>query len=349
LKCFENPLGLFLKSGKIKLTKAVNMGKSIEDRAREILHTFLSKWTSRDENALDEIMSITGNDFSGFGTEIDEIWENREEFQMKISNEFEKFPDPLETKVKWLETRAFGNTVLCFGDCEVKAKLATGIIEIDPLRFTAIFTETDQGLKWVHWNSSRPDPGITAGAILPISEEPKKFDQVSILFSDLVGFTKLVSKMPAQELVSELNKLFNGFDAIVKDHGVEKIKTIGDAYMAVAGLDDESDHAIRSVKAAQNMLEFLDDRNRNSNRKWELRIGIHSGPVIGGIIDNKSLRFDLWGDTVNLASRLEGHGTPGMVNISATTYEMVKDHFTCKYRGTFEVKGKGDVEMYFVM
>jgi class 3 adenylate cyclase len=327
----------------------VKMEKSIEDRAREILHIFLSKWTSRDENALDEIMSITGNDFSGFGTEIDEIWENRDEFQLKIGNEFKKFPDPLETKVKWLETRSFGNSVLCFGDCVVEAKLATGIIEIDPLRFTALFTETDQGLKWVHWNSSRPDPGITAGAILPISEEPKKFDQVSILFSDFVGFTKMVTKMPAQEMVSELNILFNGFDEIVKDHGVEKIKTIGDAYMAVAGLDDDGDHAVRSVKAAQNMLDFLDERNSDSTRKWELRIGIHSGPVIGGIIDNKSLRFDLWGDTVNLASRLEGHGTPGMVNISATTYNLVKDHFTCKYRGTFEVKGKGEVEMYFVM
>lgn len=155
--------------------------------------------------------------------------------------------------------------------------------------------------------------------------------------------------MPAQKLVSELNILFNGFDAIVKDHRVEKVKTIGDAYMAVAGLDDDGDHAVRMVKAARNMLDFLDDRNSKSTLKWELRIGIHSGPVIGGIIDNKSLRFDLWGDTVNLASRLESHGTPGMVNISATTYSMVKDHFTCKYRGKFEVKGKGDVEMYFVM
>jgi len=338
-----------LNSEKIKLILVANMENSIEDRAREILHTFLRKWASRDVNALDEIMSITGNDFSGFGTEIDEIWENREIFQLKINEEFQKFPDALETKVKWLETRSFGNTVLCFGDCKVEAKLATGIIEIDPLRFTAIFTETDQGLKWVHWNSSRPDPGITAGAILPISEEPKKYDQVSILFSDFVGFTKMVTKMSTQELVSELNILFCGFDEIVKDHRVEKVKTIGDAYMAVAGLDDDGDHAIRSVKASRDMLDFLDDRNSKSTLKWELRIGIHSGPVIGGIIDNKSLRFDLWGDTVNLASRLESHGTPGMVNISATTYSMVKDHFTCKYRGKFEVKGKGDVEMYFVM
>jgi len=119
--------------------------------------------------------------------------------------------------------------------------------------------------------------------------------------------------------------------------------------MAVAGLENDSGHAVKCVKAARSMLAFLEERNSKSTLKWELKIGIHSGPVIGGIIDNKSLRFDLWGDTVNLASRLESHGTPGMVNISATTYSQVKDHFTCEYRGKFEVKGKGDVDMYFVL
>jgi class 3 adenylate cyclase len=159
----------------------------------------------------------------------------------------------------------------------------------------------------------------------------------------------MVTKISAQELVRELNILFCRFDEIVKDHQVEKVKTIGDAYMAVAGLEDDSDHAVKCVEAARNMLDFLEERNNNSTLKWELRIGIHSGPVIGGIIDNKSLRFDLWGNTVNLASRIESHGTPGMVNISATTYGLVKNHFNCEHRGKFEVKGRGVVDMYFVL
>jgi class 3 adenylate cyclase len=180
---------------------------------------------------------------------------------------------------------------------------------------------------------------------------PKKYESVTILFTDFQDFTKLVASIPATTLVVELNDIFSQFDDIMDEFGIEKIETIGDAYMAASGLPREnSDHAIRCVKAAFRMVEFLEQRNENSEISWNMRVGIHSGPVVAGVVGKKKFAYDLFGDSVNTASRMESNGQVGKVNISQTTYELLKSNpdFAFENRGKIEAKGKGEIEMYFV-
>ena len=181
--------------------------------------------------------------------------------------------------------------------------------------------------------------------------DSKKYDSVSILFTDFKDFTKLVASIPATRLIIELNEIFSRFDDIVDEIGIEKIETIGDAYMAASGLPREnSDHAHRCVEAALRMLEFLEQRNKNSELIWNMRVGINSGPVVAGVVGKKKFAYDIFGDSVNTASRMESNGEVGKVNISQTTYELLKSHsdYTFVKRGKIEAKGKGEIEMYFV-
>jgi class 3 adenylate cyclase len=178
----------------------------------------------------------------------------------------------------------------------------------------------------------------------------KRFEEVSILFTDFRGFTATVASVPASRLVDELNDIFHHVDDIVERHGLEKIKTIGDAYMAVAGLPKESNiHAVQTVKAALEVLRYIDERNKSSFIKWEMRAGIHSGTVVAGVVGKWKFTYDVWGDAVNIANRLESSGVPGKVNISAYTYDLVKGQFNCEYRGKIDAKGKGEIDMYFVV
>lgn len=180
--------------------------------------------------------------------------------------------------------------------------------------------------------------------------EPRRFEEVSILFTDFAGFTQTVGTIPAKRMVEELNDIFAAFDDIVDRHGLEKIKTIGDAYMAAAGLPEPAaDHALRCVRAALDMLQFIAHRNQDSSVKWGLRVGIHSGPVVAGVVGKRKYAYDIWGDTVNIASRMESAGEPGRVNLSAYTYDLVRARFDCAYRGKVDAKGKGEVDMYFVI
>ena len=184
----------------------------------------------------------------------------------------------------------------------------------------------------------------TTGSVNPVRHEA-----VSILFTDFSGFTQASAAMPADMVVSQLNEIFAAFDDICDGCGVEKIKTIGDAYMAAAGVPQGcSDHAQRCVRAAHEMLKFMQTRNAASAFKWGLRVGIHSGPVVSGVVGKRKYAFDVWGDTVNIAARMEGSGEVGRVNVSAYTCHLIRDEFTCEYRGKLEVKGKGPIDMYFV-
>lgn len=177
----------------------------------------------------------------------------------------------------------------------------------------------------------------------------KRFEEVSILFTDFKGFTNTMASMPAQKITSELNDIFRNFDDIVLKHNLEKIKTIGDAYMIAGGLPKEnSEHAIKCILTGKEMLAYLQKRNDSSAIKWQMRVGIHSGSVIAGVVGKHKFTYDIWGDTVNIASRMESSGEPGRINISAYTYDLVKDHFECEYRGKIDAKGKGDIDMYFV-
>ena len=180
---------------------------------------------------------------------------------------------------------------------------------------------------------------------------PKKYECVTILFTDFKDFTKLVASISETTLVVELNDIFSQFDDIIDEFGIEKIETIGDAYMAASGLPRENPkHALRCVEAAFRMIEFLEQRNGNSEISWNMRVGIHSGPVVAGVVGKKKFAYDLFGDSVNTASRMESNGEVGKVNISQTTYKLLQDDpdFSFENRGKIEAKGKGEMEMYFV-
>ena len=178
----------------------------------------------------------------------------------------------------------------------------------------------------------------------------KHFDNVTVLFSDFVSFTTASERLSPQELVDELHACFKVFDEIMVRHHVEKIKTIGDAYLAVCGLPAaDKNHAENAVNAANEIAVFMRDRyTKLGDKTFEVRLGIHSGNVVAGIVGTRKFAYDIWGDTVNTAARMEQNSEPGKVNISETTYQLVKEKFACEYRGEIEAKNKGHLKMYFV-
>jgi class 3 adenylate cyclase/tetratricopeptide (TPR) repeat protein len=183
--------------------------------------------------------------------------------------------------------------------------------------------------------------------------EAQLMDEVTVLFTDFKGFTQLSEKLSPKELVAEINECFSAFDHIMQKYGVEKIKTIGDAYMAAGGLPiANTTHANDVVLAAIDIQQFMHEHKAKKEAAgelfFEIRIGVHTGPVVAGIVGVKKFAYDIWGDTVNTASRMESSGEVGKVNISGTTYALVKDKFTCTHRGKVTAKGKGEIDMYFV-
>ncbi len=176
------------------------------------------------------------------------------------------------------------------------------------------------------------------------------FAEVSVLFADLVGFTELSSRLPPDELVQLLNRVFSEFDNLTEKRGLEKIKTIGDAYMVAAGLPvPHPDHALRAARFAFDMLAVVERINRDTGHTLALRIGVHSGPVVAGVIGKRKFIYDLWGDTVNVASRMESHGVPGAVQVTAKVAEQIASEFDLSEPRTITVKGKGDMTTHLVL
>lgn len=177
---------------------------------------------------------------------------------------------------------------------------------------------------------------------------PQTFQNVTIFFSDIVGFTNLSSEIEPQQLVSGLNTLFTAFDNIMEENHCERIKTIGDAYIAVCGMPAPTpDHAKNIINAALEIRDYLLHR-QESGIKWKCRIGIHSGTVVGGVVGIKKYLYDVFGDAINTTSRMEDHGEPQQINVSEATYSLLKDEYNFMERKTTEVKGKGMMKMYFV-
>ncbi|HMU83582.1 MAG TPA: adenylate/guanylate cyclase domain-containing protein [Leptospiraceae bacterium] len=182
---------------------------------------------------------------------------------------------------------------------------------------------------------------------------PQSYDQVTVLFTDLVGFTRIAENLPPQDLLRELDSCFSSFDRIIKKHKIEKIKTIGDSYMCAGGVPHRNKtNAIDCVLAALNMITYMKrlkaDREAHGLPCWEIRLGIHTGHLVAGVIGKEKFAYDIWGDTVNLASRMESSGVPMQVNISRATYELVSNLFDCEFRGAVQAKNKGEIDMYLV-
>jgi len=183
--------------------------------------------------------------------------------------------------------------------------------------------------------------------------KPRRYDSVTIMFTDFEQFTRMSEKLTPEELVETVDYQYKIFDNIVEKYGIEKIKTIGDSYMCAAGLPKtDKDHALKAVNAAIEIAEFVEsfvEQRKAADLPYcRMRIGLHTGPVIAGVVGNKKFAYDIWGDSVNTASRMESASEVGKVNISNTTYTLVKDHFECTYRGKIQAKNKGEIEMYYV-
>lgn len=176
-----------------------------------------------------------------------------------------------------------------------------------------------------------------------------KYIESTILFCDLVGFTKFSREHSAEIMVGLLDELISSFDKLSDSFGLEKIKTIGDAYLVVSGLPEErTDHASAIADMALSMAEVLDDFNKKHNLDLQIRAGIHSGPVIGGVIGTHKFTFDIWGDTVNLASRMESHGESGKIQITGETYNLLKSDYNLKERGIIDVKNIGPIKTWYL-
>jgi class 3 adenylate cyclase len=251
--------------------------------------------------------------------------------------------------VKWTKARAFSEEVVGVStELAFTTHYGNRTVTIDPIRLTCAFRLEEGELTLVQWHTSVPDASLEE-EVFPGSKDPRRYEEITVALTDFVGFSGSVFSVPPKRLVRELSEIFSAFDDITNEHGVSKIKTIGDAYMCACDLKEESDdHAVRIVDALRAMFAFLEERNQESALKWAMRAGVHSGPAVGGIIGKEKLTFDLWGDTINLASRMESACEPGRINVSAYTCELIKDRYPCSYRGRIEMKDRGPMDMYFV-
>jgi adenylate cyclase len=192
-----------------------------------------------------------------------------------------------------------------------------------------------------------PDAGRLKGGDAVIAD---RFSEVTVLFADLVDFTRRSQDADPERVVQVLDELFSALDRLAERHGLEKIKTVGDAYMVAAGVPEgRPDHARAIAQLALDMVESVAPGGTVGDLGLELRVGINSGPVVAGVIGRKRFLYDLWGDAVNTASRMESAGTPGRIQVTRATYELIKDDFVLEPRGVVPVKGKGEMETWYLL
>jgi class 3 adenylate cyclase len=321
----------------------------LEQRVLSQYRGFLDTWFSRGEASRSELMRFFGRPFHGLGTARHEVFGTKDALIAQFDKEFEQLPEGGAVSVKWAKAYPFSEDVYgVISEIAIRAAYGKRVMTIDPIRITSAWKFDGAEFRMVQWHASLPDASLEE-EVFPGSREPRRYEEITVALSDFVGFSGSVFTVPPKRLVGELNEIFSTFDDIAKEHGVDKIKTIGDAYMSACGFaEDADDHAVRMIGALRAMFAFLERRNAQSALKWEMRAGVHSGPAVGGIIGKEKLTFDLWGDTVNLASRMESACEPGRINVSAYTYDLIKGRYPCTYRGRIETKDRGKMDMYFV-
>ena len=239
--------------------------------------------------------------------------------------------------------------------------LALNIVGTAAIAFTVLASfakERNEALAALRAEQARSEALLVSILPRPIAERLKTANgriadhvpAASIVFADLVDFTPMSERLPAAEVVGMLDDLFSRFDALAERHGLEKIKTIGDCYMAAAGVPDpHPDHARRAALLALDMRDEVASWTLTDRSRLQLRIGINSGPVVAGVIGTKRFLYDLYGDAVNTASRMETHSVPGQIQLTSATHDLLKDEFECRPRGTIPVKGKGQMQTWYLV
>jgi len=217
--------------------------------------------------------------------------------------------------------------------------------------------QQEQAMKLLHLEQVKSDRlllNVLPAKIAPLLRDghrvvAERFDDVSVLFADIVGSTALTVELEPERMVELLNEVFSYFDSVTERYGAEKIRTIGDNYMVPAGVPEvRQDHAQAIAGMALEMLDYVQERTAEDSGRLQFRIGINSGPAVAGVVGTTKFHYDIWGDTVNVASRMESQGEPGMVQVTRATYELIKDEFVCVPRGTLDVKGRGVMETWFL-
>ncbi|MEG4321532.1 MULTISPECIES: adenylate/guanylate cyclase domain-containing protein [unclassified Microcoleus] len=261
--------------------------------------------------------------------------ESHEAVAKQVGVSFDKYYAPLKV---WLEVRAFpshdGLSVF-FHDITKRKKMESALRKEQKKTDSLLLNILPEAIA----DRLKQEPGVIAD----------KFENATILFADLVNFTQISNTMSATKLVYLLNEIFSTFDELTDKHGLEKIKTIGDAYMVVGGIPIERpDHAEAIAEMALDMLAAIQELNLKLDSNFDIRIGINSGPVVAGVIGTKKFIYDLWGNAVNTGSRMESHGIPGRIQVSIYTYELLSDKYEFEERGLIEIKGKGEMRTYFL-
>ena len=317
-------------------------------KATDYFLEFFDAWCSRDSQAMTRLEAFIDDEFMGFGTAKHEVFQNPVAVVEQFKKEALQFPGRVTYQIHWIsEIPLSAKTSIIIGEFKFIFHLEGEDAETQTIRITSGIRTRNGHYTIANFHISAPDIS-SEEEVFPGSVEPKIYEEISVLFTDFVGFTQIASSIPSKKLVEELNDLFTEFDKITTQKGISKIKTIGDSYMAAGGLKDPNvNHAIQCVEWAKEVLKYLKKRNEHSGIKWEIRIGIHTGSSIGGIIGKENKTFDLWGDTINISSRLEKQSLPNKINISAYTYELIKKNYECEYRGKIDIKGKGSIDMYF--
>lgn len=323
------------------------MANDLKTEAVNLFLHFCELYFSRDINSHDALLQLMAKNVNGFGTAFNENFSSLEDWKEQIKREVHQIPNAPEFEFFNITPFCFDNVVTIAAQFNIKLNYFGKEVHIDNIRISSVIRKAENKLEIIQVHFSEPDNSME-GEVAPGSQGPQMYKNASVVFTDFVGFTKMTSEISPNKLISELNRIFAQFDEIIRENGLTKIKTIGDAYMAVSGLKEEENNADKCVKASLEIIDFLKQKNTSSDLTWDIRVGIHVGDVIGGVIGSNKMAFDLWGDTVNIASRIEGAGLVNKVNLSLEAYNHVKSIYPCLFNGTMALKGKGNRDLYYV-